>query len=64
MPTYKTRISGGDVSLPGHGLSRLDVLIDEGVIQALVRLGTEADAHETIDEPEHYVLPGIIDTHA
>jgi len=64
MPVYKTRISGGSVYVPGHGLSELDVLIDDGVIQALVRRGVEADAAETIDATDHWVLPGIIDTHA
>jgi dihydroorotase len=64
MPTYKTRISGGLVYVPGHGLSPLDVLIDGEVVQALVRPGTEADAVETIDATGRWVLPGIIDTHA
>jgi dihydroorotase len=64
MPTYKTRISGGSVYVPGHGLSEVDVLIDNGVVQALVRPGTEADAVETIDARGRWALPGIIDTHA
>ena len=64
MPTYKTRISGGSVYVPGHGLSSLDVLIDGEVVQALVRPGTEAEAMETIDATGRWVLPGIIDTHA
>jgi dihydroorotase (multifunctional complex type) len=64
MPTYKTRISGGSVYVPGHVLSSLDVLIDGEVVQALVRPGTEAEAMETIDATGRWVLPGIIDTHA
>jgi len=64
MPTYNTRISGGLVYVPGHGLSPLDVLIDGGIVQALVRPGTEAEALEKIDATGRWVLPGIIDTHA
>jgi dihydroorotase len=64
MPTYTTRIAGGSVYVPGHGLSPLDVLIDAGIVQALVRPGTEADVMETIDASGRWVLPGIIDTHA
>lgn len=64
MPTFRTRIANGSVYVPGHGLSELDVLIDGGVVQALVRRGTEVDAHETLDADGRWVLPGIIDTHA
>lgn len=64
MPNYQLRIAGGDVYVPGSGLTRADVLISDGVIQGLIGPADGAEAAHTIDASGRLVLPGIIDTHA
>jgi dihydroorotase len=64
MPNFETRISGGDVYLPGRGLTRADLLISEGTIAGLVEPASAVEAVRTIDARGLLVLPGIIDTHA
>jgi dihydropyrimidinase len=63
MTTYDTRLSGGRVYLHGSGLTRVDLLIDQGVIAGIVAPTVQADAREIVELNGAVVLPGAIDPH-
>lgn len=60
---YELRLTGGDVFLDGHGLARVDVLIRDGRIAALVEPADASVAAQTVDVSGRLVLPGAIDPH-
>jgi N-acetylglucosamine-6-phosphate deacetylase len=56
------RIKNGIV-VSGRGLQRIDVLVKDGLVEALEPPESPAKADKTIDASGKYVLPGIIDAH-
>jgi dihydropyrimidinase len=60
---WDLRLSGGTAVLPGIGLSRIDILVREGRIGALVGSDEPADAARVLDCRGRIVLPGAIDAH-
>lgn len=60
---YDLRLSGGDVFLDGHGLARVDVLVRDGRIAALVDPADTVPAAQVVDVSGKLVLPGAIDPH-
>ena len=63
MSHYDLRLAGGEVLLPGVGLSEVDVLVRDGRIAVLCEPGAIADAAEVVDVRGLTVLPGAIDAH-
>lgn len=63
MSTYDLRIAGGQVYLHGSGLTRVDVLVRDGLIAGLVAPDVEVDAHDVCAVDGALVLPGAIDPH-
>jgi dihydropyrimidinase len=63
MTTYDLRLSDGQVYLHGTGLTRVDLLVRDGQIAAIVEPGTEVDAREEVRLGGKLVLPGAIDPH-
>ncbi|GAB3271493.1 dihydroorotase [Kineosporia babensis] len=61
--TYDLRLHGGQVFLHGNGLTKVDLLIQDGRIAAIVEPGFEAAARETVELNGKLVLPGAIDPH-
>ena len=59
---HDLRISNADVVLP-EGVRKVDVLVDDGVITALVDPGTSGEAAEVIDATGLHVFPGVVDAH-
>lgn len=60
-------VKGGHVVLP-HGLAKMDILISQGRIQALVEPGVAdtgawAQADEIVDATRLVIFSGVIDTH-
>ncbi|MEW6217567.1 MAG: dihydropyrimidinase, partial [Candidatus Bipolaricaulota bacterium] len=53
-------VRGGHVVGPG-GLCRADVLMEDGIVQALSRRGTPSG--RVVDASGCLVFPGLIDTH-
>lgn len=53
----------GGVVVSGEGLRRCDVLIENGVVSALVAPGHDHGGARVIDAGGKYVLPGVIDAH-
>lgn len=60
---HDLRLTGGNVFLHGRGLSDVDLLINDGVIAAIVSPGTKANAKETVQLDGKLVVPGGIDPH-
>jgi dihydropyrimidinase len=56
-------VEGGQVYLPGRGLSPVSVGIKDGVVAALLPHGTDTPATERLDATGKVVLPGAIDAH-
>jgi dihydropyrimidinase len=56
-------LSGGQVLLPGVGLTEIDVLVSEGKIAGFCQTGSGVDAKEVVQIPGLTVLPGAIDPH-
>lgn len=63
MTTPDLRLSGGRVFLHGRGLVELDIMIDNGVIHALMEPSDPAPAKEVVHVGGRVVLPGAIDPH-
>lgn len=63
MTVYDLRLRGGDVYLHGTGVTRVDLLVDDGVIAGIVSPEVKADAREVVDLDGKLVLPGAIDPH-
>jgi len=61
--SYDTRIAGAEVFLHDSGLSKVDVLVHEGKVAAIVAPDDPAEAGETLDASGCWVLPGAIDPH-
>ena len=55
-------LRGGTV-VARAGTARADVLVDGGIIAALLRPGEAADARESIDVTGRLLLPGLVDAH-
>ena len=62
--THDLLIAGGTV-VDGTGAEarRADVVIDDGLVTAVVEPGTVTDAAETIDATGLLVTPGFVDIH-
>ena len=56
------RIKDGIV-VSGRGLQRVDVLVKDGLVEALEPPESPTEADKIIDASGKYVLPGIIDAH-
>ncbi len=63
MPPFDMIIRGGQVILPGQGLSRCDIAVRHGRIAAILGPGELCAAAEEIRADGLVVLPGIIDAH-
>ncbi|WP_181781519.1 dihydroorotase [Pseudonocardia pini] len=63
MERFDLIVEGGQVLLPGDGLTEAAVAVREGRIAALLPPGTTADATERLDATGRVVLPGAIDAH-
>jgi dihydropyrimidinase len=60
---HDTRLAGGRVYLHGAGLSDVDLLIDGGLIAAIVSRDSDEQAREVVELDGKLVLPGAIDPH-
>lgn len=56
------RIANADVVLP-DGVKKVDLLVDSGVISAIIDSGAPADAVEVLDATGLHVFPGVVDPH-
>lgn len=63
MSEYDLRLHGGQVFLPGLGLSAVDICIRNGRIAALCAPDDDILATHTTDVSGRWVLPGAIDAH-
>lgn len=61
--THDLRIRGGEVFLPGRGLTTADILVRDGLISAIVAPTDPAEATEVVNVAGQVVLPGAIDPH-
>ena len=60
---YDLRLTGGQVMLPGQGLSAVDVCVRDGRIAAIIDRADPARATEVVDFTGRVILPGAIDAH-
>ena len=60
---YDLRLTGGQVMLPGRGLSQVDVCVRDGRVAAIVARADPAAADEVVDLTGRVILPGAIDAH-
>ena len=60
---FDLRLTGGQVVLPGLGLSEVDICIRDGRIAAIVDRAEHAAAVEVVDVSGRVILPGGIDSH-
>src|SRR5579871_3652666 len=58
--TYDLVIQGGDVVLPGSGVTACDVAVSDGCIAAI---GSGFEGEELVDAKGLVVMPGAIDAH-
>jgi dihydropyrimidinase len=63
MSTDRLVIRGGDVVLPGRGLSRCDIGVEQGRIAAILAPGAAWPEAQTLDASHLVVMPGAIDPH-
>lgn len=56
-------IRGGTLVIPGSGIYKGEVLIENGKIKAIGDLAKQAQAAQVIDADGLHVLPGLIDPH-
>ena len=59
----ETRVTGGDLVLPGQGVTRADLLINQGRIIGHLRSADQVNARETISAEGMHIFPGVIDCH-
>lgn len=62
MTTYDLRLAGGEVILAA-GPQPVDILVRDGVVQAILGRGEPADVTTVLDVSDRVVLPGAIDAH-
>jgi len=60
--TFDTAVVGGTIVTPNRAV-RADIGIEDGRIAELANSGSIDDAAEIIDATNHYVLPGLVDSH-
>jgi dihydroorotase-like cyclic amidohydrolase len=63
MGRFDTVVLGGQAVLPGQGLIRADVGINDGRVSAIGEGLSSGDADEVIDAAGKFVLPGAVDAH-
>jgi N-acetylglucosamine-6-phosphate deacetylase len=59
----RTLLRGGNAVLPGHGIVRADVLIDDGTIASIAPAIEPPEGADTRDVEGLTLLPGFIDVH-
>ena len=59
----KTLIKNGTLVNPRGKSGEWDVLLEDGVVKALLPRGSEAEAGEVVDARGLHVMPGFIDMH-
>jgi dihydroorotase-like cyclic amidohydrolase len=63
MEAFDLVLRGGQVVLPGQGVTRCDIAVRDGRIAALLAEGTSAPAAEEVSLGGLTVMPGAIDVH-
>ncbi|WP_368416579.1 dihydroorotase family protein [Falsiroseomonas sp.] len=63
MEAFDLVLRGGQVVLPGQGVTRCDIAVRDGRIAALLAEGTNAPAAEEVSLGGLIVMPGAIDVH-
>lgn len=63
MANFDLCLRGGQVMLPGVGLTDADIYIKDGKIAAIGSDAAPMDADEIVDVYDRWVFPGVIDAH-